>query len=302
VRRGRLLVVGTPIGNLGDLTPRAATALRDSDLVVAEDTRVAARLLTAIGARTATVSFNEHNADQRLPALLARLARGETLALTTDAGMPGVSDPGAALVAAARASGAVIETVPGPSAVTAAVAVSGVATHGFVFAGFLPARPASARATALERARSAASTAGTPLVLFESTHRIRGLLAELADAVPEARVAVCRELTKLHEEVVVGSPAEAATRLRDHRGEFVVIVDDRSEPGAAMAVSRDLDAERIAEAARSVGLRDRAIVDLLRAGGMPRREAYRIVGEARGKADVSAAGHRRPERPPRPAG
>ena len=148
---GRLLVVGTPIGNLGDLSPRAADALRTADLVVAEDTRVAARLLAHVGARRPTRSFNEHNAAERLPELLARLAAGESLALTTDAGMPGVSDPGALLVAAAREAGHEVAAIPGPAAVTTAMALAGVEASGFVFGAFLPARPASARAAALER-------------------------------------------------------------------------------------------------------------------------------------------------------
>ncbi|MFN2483407.1 MAG: 16S rRNA (cytidine(1402)-2'-O)-methyltransferase [Candidatus Limnocylindria bacterium] len=278
-RRGRVLVVGTPIGNLGDLSPRAAAALRESDLVVAEDTRVAAKVLAAIGARTATTSFNDHNARERLPGLLAHLARGETLALTTDAGMPAVSDPGAELVAAARDAGASIEVVPGPSAVTAAVAVSGIGARGFVFAGYLPARPAAARGAALERARSAAVRAGTPLVLFESTHRIRALLRELADTAPHAHVVVCRELTKMHEEVVVGSAGDVAEDLSDDRGEFVVMVDERGAASVAAPVGGRLDAVPVAEAARAIGLADRTIVDLLRAGGMPRRDAYRLVSD-----------------------
>ncbi|MDP9250566.1 MAG: SAM-dependent methyltransferase, partial [Chloroflexota bacterium] len=142
--RGRLLVVGTPIGNLGDLTPRAAEALRTADLVVAEDTRMAQRLLAHLSARRPSVSLTEHNFGERLPQLLERLASGKTLAMTTDAGMPAVSDPGARLVEAARAAGASVEIVPGASAVTAAFAAAGVEAIGFVFGGFLPARPASA--------------------------------------------------------------------------------------------------------------------------------------------------------------
>ncbi|HEX2194304.1 MAG TPA: SAM-dependent methyltransferase, partial [Candidatus Limnocylindria bacterium] len=154
---GRLLVVGTPIGNLGDLSPRAADALRSADLVVAEDTRLAARLLAHLDVRRPSVSFNDHNADQRLPGLLARLAAGETLALTTDAGMPAVSDPGAKLVAAARQDGHAVEVVPGPTAVMAAMALAGLEAAGCVFGGFLPARPASARIAALERLLAAAA-------------------------------------------------------------------------------------------------------------------------------------------------
>ena len=142
---GRLLVVGTPIGNLGDLSPRGAEALPAADLVVAEDTRVAARLLRHLGTRRPTLSFTEHNAAERLPGLLARLAAGETLALTTDAGMPAISDPGSELVAAARDAGHAVEVVPGPSAVTAALAVAGSVRRG-IRVRRLPARATGVRA------------------------------------------------------------------------------------------------------------------------------------------------------------
>ncbi|HEX6654862.1 MAG TPA: ribosomal RNA small subunit methyltransferase I, partial [Candidatus Limnocylindria bacterium] len=194
-RHGRLLVVGTPIGNLGDLSPRAADALRSADLVVAEDTRLAARLLAHLDARRPTLSFNEHNAGERLPELLRRLAEGQALALTTDAGMPGVSDPGARLVAAARAAGAEIESVPGPSAVTAAMALSGIEAGGFLFGGFLPARGAS-RASRLADVLAAAGGLGLPLVVFEAPHRVVDLLSRLAAAVPESDVAASREISK----------------------------------------------------------------------------------------------------------
>ncbi|HEY8179757.1 MAG TPA: 16S rRNA (cytidine(1402)-2'-O)-methyltransferase [Candidatus Limnocylindria bacterium] len=275
---GRLLIVGTPIGNLGDLTPRAAEALRTADLVVAEDTRMAARLLAHLGARTPTQSFNEHNADARLPGLLARLAAGETLALTTDAGMPGVSDPGAALVAAAREAGASAEVVPGPTAVTAAMALSGVEATGFVFGGFLPARPASARAGALDRLLAAATTAELPLVLYEAPHRMATLLAALGEREPAATVAAARELTKRHEEVLVGAPAEVASRLESPRGEFTVVVSGLSRvPSSSHAV----DADALIEAGRREGLSDRSLVAVLRATGLKRRDAYRRVEAAR---------------------
>jgi 16S rRNA (cytidine1402-2'-O)-methyltransferase len=274
VTTGRLLIVGTPIGNLGDLTPRAAEALRTADLVVAEDTRMAARLLAHLGARTPTQSFNEHNADARLPGLLARLAAGETLALTTDAGMPGVSDPGAALVAAAREAGASAEVVPGPTAVTAAMALSGVEATGFVFGGFLPARPASARAGALDRLLAAATTAELPLVLYEAPHRMATLLAALGEREPAATVAAARELTKRHEEVLVGAPAEVASRLESPRGEFTVVVSGLSRvPSSSHAV----DADALIEAGRREGLSDRSLVAVLRATGLKRRDAYRRV-------------------------
>ena len=273
-------MVGTPIGNLGDLSPRAADALRESDLIVAEDTRLAARLLASIGSRTPTTSFNEHNATDRLPALLARLGAGETIALTTDAGMPGVSDPGASLVVAARDSGATVEVVPGPSAVAAAFAVSGIDAHGYLFFGFLPSRPASARREALERAVRAAVLSQLPIVLFESPHRIRPLLADLETVTPGARVIVCREMTKRHEEIIGGSPADVTAALREERGEFTVVVDPRRDVHAGgEATSDGIDVAGLVRAARARGLPERSVVDLLRAAGIGRREAYRLARE-----------------------
>jgi 16S rRNA (cytidine1402-2'-O)-methyltransferase len=274
---GRLLVVGTPIGNLGDLTPRAAAALREADLVVAEDTRVAARLLAHLGARRPTLSFNAHNAAARVPGLLRRLVEGETLALTTDAGMPGISDPGARLVAAARAANLMVEAVPGPTAVTTAVALSGVETPGYVFGGFLPARPASARAAVLERLLSAAGSIGLPLVLYEAPPRVRSLLAALEDRQAGIHVAICRELTKRHEEVLVGTPGEVSSRLVELRGEFVVVVSSIEPPTRE---SGELRAQTVAAAGRAAGLSERGLVELLRGSGVGRREAYRLAREA----------------------
>jgi 16S rRNA (cytidine1402-2'-O)-methyltransferase len=272
--RGRLLIVGTPIGNLGDLTPRAAEALRSADLVVAEDTRLARRLLSHLGARRPTVAFNDHTPEARLGELLDRLAHAETLALTTDAGMPAVSDPGARLVEAARAAGASVEVLPGPSAVTAAMAAAGVEATGFLFGGFLPARPAAARGAALARLLAAAGAVGLPLVLFEAPHRIGALLAALAQLVPEARVAACRELTKLHEEVQVGSPAEVLAALHEQRGELTLVISGIPPADGDTAA---LDASALVAAASRAGLPPRTIVELLRAAGMPRREAYRAA-------------------------
>ena len=270
---GRLLVVGTPIGNLGDLTPRAAEALRTADLVVAEDTRMARRLLAHVGAKRPTISYNDHSPDTRLGELLDRLAAGATVAFTTDAGMPGVSDPGGRLVEAARAVGASVEVLPGPSAVTAAIAAAGVESLGFLFGGFLPPRPATARKVALRRLLDATGSAGLPLVLFEAPHRIAALLSALEELVPAAQVAVCRELTKLHEEVVDGTPAELRAVPLRARGEFTLVISRiaRPEPEAALGVTA------MVEAAARAGLSRRTIVELLRAAGVPRREAYQAV-------------------------
>jgi 16S rRNA (cytidine1402-2'-O)-methyltransferase len=283
---GRLLVVGTPIGNLGDLSPRAAAALSGADLVVAEDTRRASRLLAHLEVRVATVSFHEHNAAARLPELLARLAAGARVALTTDAGMPGISDPGAALVAAARAAGHAVEVVPGPSAVTAAVALSGQDAAGFVFGGFLPPRPAGARRGALERLLAAAGANELPLVLYEAPHRIRSLLRDLQRAAGDSEVAVCRELTKLHEEVLAGTPAAAAERLVEERGEFTIVISPRGHDRRRDAGS--LDVAALAHAAAGQGLAPRSVVELLRAAGVPRRRAYEVVSAAADKGRLSA--------------
>ncbi|PZR61292.1 MAG: 16S rRNA (cytidine(1402)-2'-O)-methyltransferase [Chloroflexi bacterium] len=273
--RGRLLVVGTPIGNLGDLTPRAAEALRTADLVLAEDTRMAARLLAHLGTRTATLSYNAHNASLRKPTLLARLAAGETLALTTDAGMPAISDPGAELVRAARSAGAAIEVVPGPSAVTAAVAVAGVEAGGFLFGGFLPARPASARAATLQRLLDAARLAAVPLVVYEAPHRVAKLLAELGQWAADTQVVLARELTKRHEQVVVGTPEQLAREVAEPRGEYVVVIGGLG--AAAPEPTPALDTDALRAAAASAGLSPRSIVELLRAAGVARRDAYRIA-------------------------
>ena len=274
-RAGRLLVVGTPIGNLGDLSPRAAEALRSADLIAAEDTRLAARLLAHLGARTRTISFNEHNTAARLPALLARLAEGAVVALTTDAGMPSVSDPGAALVAAARDAGHVVESVPGPSAVTTALSLAGVEATGFLFGGFLRGRSQATRRSALERLLHAAAASGVPLLLFEAPHRVVRLLGELAAAAPDARVAVCRELTKRHEEVLIGRAAEVGASLREQRGEFTIVVSGLKP--ATTDASPALDVEGLVRAAGAAGLSHRTLVELLRATGVPRREAYRLA-------------------------
>jgi 16S rRNA (cytidine1402-2'-O)-methyltransferase len=286
---GRLLVIGTPIGNLGDLTPRAAEAIRSADLIVAEDTRMARRLLGHLGARRPSVSLTDHNLGERLPRILARLAAGGTLALTTDAGMPAVSDPGARLVAAARAAGASVEVIPGPSAVTTAFAASGVESLGFVFGGFLPARPPRARAERFRNLAGAAASLRLPLVLFEAPHRISGLLADLERMAPEARVAVGRELTKVHEEVLVGSPAEVRAALGIPRGELTLVISDLAAPPPAVPV----DPAAILAIAREAGLGSRTTSDLLQAVGMPRRAAYRAASDAHGGRDRgSTAGGR----------
>ena len=219
---GRLLVVATPIGNLGDLPPRARAAFESADLVACEDTRVTGLLLHQLGIKRPLVSLHEHNERQRLPRLLADLDAGKTIALASDAGTPLLSDPGFVLVREAAAAGHIVEAVPGPSAALAALVVSGLPPYPFTFAGFPPPKSGKRRSWYRELAKL-----GHTVVVFESPHR---LLASLEDALHELGdrpAAVGRELTKLHEEVLRGRLSELLAVLRERaslKGEFVVVI------------------------------------------------------------------------------
>ena len=226
-----LYIVGTPIGNLEDLTPRAARILAEVSLVAAEDTRVTRRLLSHLGIRPRTTSFHQHNWREKMDGVLAELAEGD-VALVTDAGMPGISDPGSELVVAAAEAGFNVEVVPGPSAVTAALALSGFSGDAFLFLGFLPRRKIDRLAALRE-----ASMSAVPLVLFEAPHRLRATLADLDTVFGGRQLAVCRELTKLHEEVFRGAAAQALEHFASPRGEVVLVVqgwqaEDSGQPGA----------------------------------------------------------------------
>ncbi len=276
---GTLFVVATPIGNLEDLSPRAARALREAALIAAEDTRRTRKLLARIGARTRLLSYHRHNATQRTPALLDALREGD-VALVTDAGAPGVSDPGAELAAAAAQAGFAVVSVPGPSAVTAALAVSGFPADAFHFLGFLP-RTAKARRSALAEAASFAA----PLVLFEAPHRLQAALADVAASLGDRRVAVCRELTKAHEEVFRGTVGEAIAHFDAPRGEFAIVVEGAARPARSGSRPQGADpesAERVAEAmasARACGLSRRdAAAQVARELGVTRRAAYAAGG------------------------
>ncbi|WP_242346373.1 16S rRNA (cytidine(1402)-2'-O)-methyltransferase [Anaeromyxobacter terrae] len=219
--RGTLFVVATPIGNLGDLSPRAAQVLRSVQAVAAEDTRRTLKLYAHLGAPApALVSLPAFDERGRVAAIVERLVAGESVALCTDAGTPGVSDPGAALVAAAWAAGATVVPIPGPSAALAALAASGFPADRFLFAGFLP-RKGTGRAEAL------AFLAATPatLVLYEAGNRTRETLEDLAAALGDREALVARELTKLHEELLRGRLSDLAARLvGEVRGEVTLVV------------------------------------------------------------------------------
>src|SRR5688572_14237676 len=219
---GKLLVVATPIGNLGDLSPRAREAFAEADLVACEDTRVTGRLLHHLGLRKPLLSLHEHNERQRLPRLVEALEAGQTVALASDAGTPLLSDPGFLLVREAAARGIPIEPIPGPSAVLAALAASALPPYPFTFAGFPP--PKSGKRRSFYRGWAGL---GHTLVVFESPHR---LLASLEDALTEMGdrpAAIARELTKMHEEVLRGTLSGLLAELKARptlKGEFVLVI------------------------------------------------------------------------------
>ena len=236
--RGRLQVIATPIGNMGDVSERARQALESAAAIAAEDTRHTGALLQALGIARPLLSLHAHNETQRVPEILARLCAGETIALVSDAGTPLLSDPGYELVRAASDAGIDVEAIPGPSAITAALAVAGLPVSRFCFEGFLPARER-------ERRTHLALLADEPrtLVFFEAPHRIAATLADLAAAFGnDRRAAVARELTKAHETIYRGTLAELAQRasVEDNfqRGEITIVV--AGAPPASTAVDTAL--------------------------------------------------------------
>jgi 16S rRNA (cytidine1402-2'-O)-methyltransferase len=279
---GTLYVVATPIGNLGDVTLRALEVLRSVPLIAAEDTRISRRLLDRHGIETRITSYHAQSGPARTTALLAHLRGGEDLALVTDAGTPAVSDPGADLVTAWAGEGGTVVPVPGPSAVLAAIAASGVAGARWSFEGFLP-RSGHERRSRL--ARIAADERGT--VLYEAPSRVAATLADLVSACGGDRpAAVCRELTKIHESILRGTLAELTeAAVVGHRGEpggipargeFVLVVGawDGPKPAAVDARRGDIEQQNLAAA--------RAEVEALVTGGIARGEAARRVAAATG--------------------
>ena len=276
---GRLFVVATPIGNLGDITLRAIEVLRSVDVVAAEDTRHTRRLLDRYEITTRAVSYHARNAAVRGPELLTRLAGGESIALVTDAGTPGISDPGADLVREWGVRGGVVVPIPGASAALAAVAATGIAGPRWSFEGFLPR---SGRDRRERLARLAADERGA--VLFEAPGRLAGTLRELAAVCGVDRpAAVCREMTKLHEEIVRGSLAGLVVRAEageiDLRGELVIVLGERREPPSLETVAAESRALKsaIAEVEALVGAgiaRGDAARKVASQTGIPRRQLY----------------------------
>lgn len=267
-RTGTLYVVATPIGNLEDITLRALRILREVDLIAAEDTRHTSKLLQHYGIRKFLVSYHEHNEARRVPELVAQLRSGRSVALVSDAGMPGVSDPGYELVRACVEAGIPVVPVPGPSAILAALVASGLPADRFLFAGF-PPRKASERRRFLEELVEERAT----LILFESPERVTQTLRDLHEVLGDRRVAVCRELTKLHEEVFRGTIHQALAHLEAHppRGEITLVVEGaRSAPADPERAEEEL--QRLLEGGASVREAAEAVA---RTCGLSRRDAYR---------------------------
>ncbi len=269
-----LYVVATPLGNLGDLSPRAAEVLRQAAVVAAEDTRRTRGLLSHLGASPTLLSFHAHSGERRVDTLLGILKDGRDVALVTDAGTPGVSDPGADLVAAALEAGFVVVPIPGPSAVPAALSVAGLPADRYVFLGFIP-RKGTERSRLLARAAAEEWS----VVLFEAPTRLVPLLKDLVAVAGPGRMAlVARELTKLHEELRRGTLAELADyySMTPPRGELTIVVEGTGTPAAPP--DRTADAVEEATALLAEGLSRREVARrITETMGIARNDAYRLV-------------------------
>jgi 16S rRNA (cytidine1402-2'-O)-methyltransferase len=278
-----LYLVATPIGNLGDITLRALEILAGVDAIACEDTRVTRKLTDRYGVMTPLLAYHDHNAETARPKLLARLAAGESIALVSDAGTPLISDPGYKLVREARAAGLAVTAIPGASAVMAAVASAGLPTDRFLFEGFLPPREQARRTRIGELAEVPAT-----LVFFETGPRISAMLHDLAAVLGGREAAVCRELTKLHEEVRRGdlsALAHAYDEGAETRGEFVVVV---GPPAAVRPVETDTLDDLLRRALANASLKD-AVEAVVEATGHKRRLVYqRALSLTQGSDDGEA--------------
>ncbi len=261
-----LYIVATPIGNLGDLSPRAADILSRADVIAVEDSRVTAGLLRHVGTKTPMVPYHDHNAEGVRPGLIARMAT-EAVALVSDAGTPLISDPGFKLVRDARAAGHLVVTIPGPCAAVAALTLAGLPTDRFLFVGFLPSK-AHARAEAIAEIATIRAT----LVLYESGPRLGASLAALAEGLGEREAAVTREITKKFEEAVTGTLSTLAARYADAppRGEIVIVVAPRGEAPPASAEDADV---ALAEALTRLST-GQAASEVAKALGLDRKTLY----------------------------
>ena len=276
---GLLSVVGTPIGNLSDASPRVVETLRDSDLILCEDTRVTARLLAHFGIHVPLQRADENVLARKVEGVLERLSAGEHISFVSDAGMPGVSDPGQRLVDAALDAQERVEVIPGPSAVTCALVASGLPMEHFFFEGFLPRK----RGAIATRLRELAPIPGA-LVFYESPHRVATTLGVMAETLPQRRVALVRELTKLHEEVVRGLAPEVASEIASReelRGECVIVLEGPVEGeslAADDAAGLPLE-EAIAEGLAAGETKTKLAKRLAKAYGLPRNDVYDQIVE-----------------------
>lgn len=270
--QGVLLVCATPIGNLGDVTLRVLDALRTADIIQAEDTRVTRKLLARYEIHTPLEAYHEHNRAVRTPELVRRIERGERIALVSDAGTPGISDPGEHLVDTCLNAGVRVDVLPGASAIATALVASGLPTGAFYFGGFLP-RKAGERSRALARVAQLEAT----LIFYESPGRAAASLASLAEAFPGRRAALARELTKLHEEVARAEISELAARFADReiKGEVVLLVGPPTAP-AQLTLDEDSVREELARAEKTGMSRRDAVKQTADNLGLPRNEVYRI--------------------------
>jgi 16S rRNA (cytidine1402-2'-O)-methyltransferase len=276
---GILYVVATPIGNLEDVTLRALRILREVDLIAAEDTRRTTRLLQHYSITTPTTSLHQHNERRRAPAIIARLKAGESVALVTDAGTPVVSDPGADLVAAAHADHIKVEPIPGPTALTAALSASGFRADQFVFAGFPPQR-----SSARKRWLAALTDEPRTLIFYEAPHRIQQTLADMLEVFGDRRALLARELTKLHEELVVNPISVHVAGVAEPRGEYTIVLS-----GAEAGQEHPKDVPGEEQLAREFW-------QLTESGCIERRAAIRELSKkyALPAKQIYSAVHRRP--------
>jgi 16S rRNA (cytidine1402-2'-O)-methyltransferase len=272
---GTLYLVGTPIGNLEDITLRALRTLKEVDLIACEDTRQTQKLLNHYGIERRTVSYHEHNELERAPELIVHLENGEDVAVVSDAGMPGVSDPGYRLVALALRHHIRVVPIPGASAFLSALVASGLPTDSFRFGGFLPAK-AGARRTALESLRSSPRTQ----IFYEAPHRVVQSMHDIVDTLgPERHVVVAREVTKVHEEFLRGTAAQVMTTLEkrtDIRGEITLLIAKAEENSGTHPASLQKLADRVRELVKSDAMEEKtALKQAAREFGLSRSEAYR---------------------------
>lgn len=262
-----LYIVGTPIGNLSDMSPRAIEVLRNVDLIAAEDTRVFGKLASHFDIKTKRVSCHEHNERDVVDGLIEKIQAGKSVAVVTDAGMPGVSDPGFRIVRAARAAGVDVFVVPGPTAVISALVLSGFPTDRFTFCGFFD-----------EKKLRDDNKIRHTIVYYESPNRIMKTIAEIARVMPERQIAIVREITKIHEETIIGYPADLL-RIEPPRGEIVIVVgpapDKKMTDAEISEIVNDIVGGRTKSAAAELAVRS----------GISKKEAYKILLEQGGEND-----------------